>query len=330
MNEKLYSLIRRVDLKSLVEKDFDLRYYKGYAKGIIHDSLVITDDNLFYWNSLGINGNALDWLIEVKGLPFKEAISKLYEAANPEYKPGELPIERNIYPKLLDLFFEFGKNHRHYWYEKGYSDATIDRFKLGYTGRCYVIPILFGGELYNFQCKIPANGQSPKKIWSWASGMGLLPFNFDCIEDNSTIFIIESPGDAINVSQLGLPAVSQNGGSNNWNSEFNKYLIGVREIIICYDADKPGFLGSLRLAEKFKDRAKILMWPDSVDLTYGVGDLLKDRNLSKTSFLDYLSDKVISPNNLSFSDRQSISNRYTEKQQSNYKTIEIVSEASFV
>lgn len=308
---KLKSLIDRVDLKALIEKDFDLREYNGYSKGITHDSLVVRGSQ-FFWNSIGINGNALDWLTEIKGLPTREAINKLYEAAEPEYKPKELPVEHNIYPKLLDVFYELGKQHRGYWYDKGYLDSTIDRFRLGYTGKCYVIPILFGEKLYNFQCKIPATDTKPKQIWSWASGMGLLPFNFDCIQNNSTIFIIESPGDAINVSQIGLPAISQNGGSNNWNNEFNQYLINVKEIIICYDADKPGFLGSHRLANKFRDRAKFLIWPKDTKLKYGVGNLIKDRNLSREAFLDFLADKVYSPYQLSNKDLMDISQRYAE------------------
>lgn len=311
MND-LANLLGRVDLKSIIEKDFDLRYYNGYAKGIVHDSLVVTDANVFFWNSLGLRGNALDWLIDVKGMPFREAVNHLYEVATPEYKPKELPVEHNIYPKLLDLFFELGKTNRQYWYDKGYLDSTIDTFNLGYTGRAYVIPIIFNGKLYNFQCKIPATETSPKKVWGWASGMGLLPFNFDCIQDNSTIFIIESPGDAINVAQIGLPAISQNGGSNNWSSEFNQYLIKVSEIIICYDADKPGFLGSVRLAKRFKDRAKVLIWPENTPLKYGVGNLLNDRNLSKQAFLDYLANKVYSPDVLSSKDILEIGKRYEQ------------------
>lgn len=282
--EKIKDLLDRVNIVTLIEKDFELRDYGTYSKGVMHDSLVVDHiKNYFYWNSLELRGNALDWLTIVKGLPVVDAVKQLKEIAGdiPKQKVFEYPTEINIYPKLLDLFYELGKDKREYWYSKGYTDATIDNFKLGYTGKCYVIPIIFNGVLLNFQCKVPATENKPKKIWGWASGLGVLPFNFDVLSGTNSTFIIESPGDAINVSQAGFSAVSQNGGSNNWNNEWNKYLINQREIIICYDNDEAGFLGATRLAKRFEDRARILVWDDRFRPKYGAGDFLKDHQVGQ-------------------------------------------------
>jgi len=277
--EKIKQLLDRVDIRVLIEKDFELRDYGTYSKAVAHDSLVIDHSkNYFYWNSLEIRGNGLDWLTTIKGLPIIDAVKQLKEIAGdiPKQRVFEYPTEINIYPKLLDLFYELGKDHRDYWYNKKYSDNTIDRFKLGFTGKCYTIPVTFNEILLNFQCKVPKIGDKPKKIWAWASGIGVLPFNFDALKDVKSVFITESPGSAISLSQHGFTAVSQTGGATNWNKLWNQYFISATEIIFLYDADKAGFLGANRVARQFEDRARVLVWPEGFKLKYGIDDYIND------------------------------------------------------
>ena len=299
--ERIKELIDRVDIRTIISNDFELKDYGTYSKGIIHDSLVVDHSkNYFYWNSIEIKGNALDWLTEIKGMTVIEAIKELKSVAGelPKQREFKLPIEINIYPKLLDIFYELGKYHREYWYSKGYDDNTIDRFRLGYTGRCYTIPIIFDDKLINFQCKVPASNESPKRIWSWSTGLGVLPFNFDSLHSSSSCFIIESPGDAINIAQLGFTAISQTGGSNNWNKYWNQFLINQKEIIICYDNDEAGFLGAIRLARQFEDRVKILLWPENqYRLKYGVGDFAKEfpQDFLKFIIINSYPLKIIEP-----------------------------------
>jgi DNA primase len=273
--EILKKLLDRITVSDVVGLDFDLRPYNGYYKGVEHDSLVIdTKKNIFYWNSMGISGNALDWLMQIKGLTFGESVRFLEKM---DKKPESLKYEINdlpnspIYPKLLETFFELGKSHREMWYKRGYNDETIDHFKLGFSGRCYVIPIVIAGELYNFQCRTPE-----KKIWSWTRELGSLPFNFDVLKEAQTTIITESPVNAIAMYQYGYNAVAQNTGANAWKNWWNKYFVRVKHIIFAYDNDKAGYKGSERVLKYFSDRATILTWPIEYPDKYDLNDLLKE------------------------------------------------------
>lgn len=219
---KIRELVSSIPIQLIIGKDFELKEYSGYFKGVEHDSLVIDKSkNIFYWNSLSIRGDSLDWLTSVKGLSVEESVSYLFSIAKVSklerfYDKDSLYFNNDpvsVYPKLLDIFFNLGKNHRNYWYSRGYTDETIDLFKLGYTGKCYVIPITYEEKLYNFQCRLPKQDDGKKKIWSWVRGVGALPFNFDILKHTRSVIINESPVDSIMLIQNGFPAVSQTAGS---------------------------------------------------------------------------------------------------------------------
>ena len=56
--ERLKELLERVDIRTIISKDFELKDYNGYSKAISHDSLVVDHNkNYFYWNSLELRGN---------------------------------------------------------------------------------------------------------------------------------------------------------------------------------------------------------------------------------------------------------------------------------
>lgn len=292
---KIADLVSRVRIEDLIAKDFDLRETgKKYYKGIEHDSLVIdTESQVFYWNSVEVSGNALDWLTLVKGMPLDEAILYLKKKANFQDKPdlsaNSFTFTPNIYPKLLSVFYELGKQHRDYWYSRGYTDETIDHFKLGYTGRCYVIPIILNGELLNFQCRTPE-----KQIWAWVKGLGTLPYNFDTLKSTSAVIVTEAPVNVVALEQLGYKAISQTTGAGAWLSLFNPYLKDVKEIIFAYDNDLAGFLGARRVAKHFRDRARILVWPKSYPEKYDPNDYIREKDADFSKFLKLLLDNTYS------------------------------------
>lgn len=279
-------LMSRVKIEDLIAHDFDVKATgKNYYKGVEHDSLVIdVQKQIFYWNSLEVSGNALDWLTVIKGMPLDEAVTYLKQKANfhdkPDLSASSFTFVPNIYPKLLDVFYECGKNNRDYWYTRGYTDQTIETYKLGFTGKCYVIPIILDGKLLNFQCRTP-----DKRIWAWVKGLGTLPYNFDNISNSSSVIITEAPVNTIALGQLGYVSISQTTGAGAWLSLFNPYLRTAKEIIFAYDNDMAGFLGARRVAKHFKDRARILIWPQEYPEKFDPNDYIR---LKEANFSDFL------------------------------------------
>lgn len=268
----LKTLIQKIPIEQVVRRDFNItKSGSRYYRGVEHDSLIIdTERNLFYWNSLGIRGNAFAWLTKIKGMSTVEAIEVLREYAGIPYQKDFQLLLQPCYPyrRLVDAFYQLGRKYRDYWYSRGYTDATIDNFKLGYTDKFYVIPIINYGQLTNFQCRTPE-----KLIWSWTKGLGKQPFNFDILKNTSWTIITESPVDAILATQYGFPAISIHPNALAWDEKFTGYLVGLDTIYLIFDNDAAGHSGLRRVGKFFKNKAMVVDW-DGYAYKTDVGDIL--------------------------------------------------------
>jgi hypothetical protein len=258
-------------IEEVVGKDFAFRGHGRYLKAVEHDSLVLDlEKQIFYWNSKGIVGNAFDWLTKVKGMSPADAKNYLGDFTPTLYTamPDEGPICIN--EGLIEIFFELGKQYRDYWRdERGFTDSTIDMFKLGYTGKWYVVPIFVDGKFRNFQCRTP-----DKMIKSWYRGQGPLPFNLDYCEKQKLCFITEGPLDAIACMQMGIPAMASNSGAEHFESEWIAKLWRVRKIYIIFDNDAAGKRGAQRIAKIMGNKAKVFCF-DNFDAGFDPNDYLK-------------------------------------------------------
>lgn len=263
-------------LLSIISKDYTLIRKGNYYTTEEHDSLVIDPKRaLFFWNSKGIYGDILRWLTEVKGLNKYDAIKTIDETPEDfNFSAYEIQPETPN-PILVDIYYNYGRDFTDYWHDKrGYSDSTIDNFKLGFTGKYHVIPIFVDGVFWNFQCRgIDGNGN--KIVRNFYQGLGNLPFNFDIlksIDKTDPIFITESPVDAIMLSQNGLNAISCTAGASSWDHEWSKLLFDFEKIYICYDNDEAGRNGAKRTSKFLQHNSWILDWPqgfypDKYDMT---------------------------------------------------------------
>lgn len=255
-----------MNLQELISRDYELKGGGKYLRAIKHDSLVIDKERqLFFWNSKNINGDAFDWLTKIKGWSIESArefVSKnfsTYTFPIPEREVKDSSIV--VYDRLVDEFFERGKSKRDYWRNvRGYTDSTIDLFKLGYSNFCYVIPIFVNRKFVNFQCRT----HEPRRMWHWYKNTGPHPFNLDYIKNQSWGVLTEGPVDAIMLMQNGIPAFSHTAGAGAGHHvmlDFYYNLLPLEKIYIAYDNDKAGRKGSYELGKVFGDRAWIYnMW----------------------------------------------------------------------
>jgi DNA primase len=278
-------------LLELIGKQFNITGSGNYLRTVEHDSLVIDlEKDIFYWNSRGIVGDAYVWLTEVENLSHAEARLLLKDFDTPDhqvYVEIVTPIGTEVitYPKLVSIFWERGREHRDYWYKRGFSDATIDSFQLGYNEGWYTLPIFLDGTFMNFQIR---RDEPDKRIKSWYRGVGPLIFNSDILKVSNSIIVTESPTDAILLNQHGLPAVSQNGGADFWSPTWFKYFVHQRDIYVVYDNDKAGRKGARNVARKLGQyRCWVCTFEDYPD-KYDVGDWLTDPMNKDKSFGEFL------------------------------------------
>lgn len=112
-----------------------------------HDSLVIdTHNQSYWWNSAGEHGDVIEWLVKRKGIDFKAAMEHLCKRgglADPVWDKQD-PMQRiaarqredalNVASDLFHQWLLADQVAMDYVHGRGWTDETIKRAKLGYTG----------------------------------------------------------------------------------------------------------------------------------------------------------------------------------------------------
>jgi len=131
------------------------------------------------------------------------------------------------------------------FYDKGLTDATIERFRFGYDqdkGH-YVLPYLEGRRPVAFRYYSPeGNGPNGSKYW-WESGTEARLYNAgDGIGHQVTgeVFIAEGEAKAALLCQLGYASVAIPGASM-WKPEWSQAFNLAKKIYVCLDNDNPDF-----------------------------------------------------------------------------------------
>lgn len=156
-------------------------------------------------------------------------------------------FERNLTSALREPF-----------YAHGLTDATIERFRLGYEpehvetkqvdgqtrsvtipGR-YVIPYLEGRRPRFFRYYNPTG--DPKWKYTWEEGAEATLYNAqDAIGDkDGIVFLCEGEQKAMLLVQMGYAAVAVP-GAGQWRNEFQAAFTHAKKVIIVFDNDNPAF-----------------------------------------------------------------------------------------
>lgn len=141
------------------------------------------------------------------------------------------------------------------FYEHGLTDATIERFRLGFEPEHvevhgdrevtipdrYVIPYLEGRRPKFFRYYNPTG--DPKFKYTWESGAEATLFNpGDAIGDerHGAVVICEGEQKAMLLCQMGYAAVAVP-GAGMWKDEWQAAFTHARRILVCFDNDNPKF-----------------------------------------------------------------------------------------
>lgn len=195
-------------------------------------------------------------------------------------------------PLPADVVQDLIKKRR--WTEAAIKQADLRQFIAGGKFPKIAIPIRDDqGRLCNIRLYQP--GAKQYKVISWSdpvchacgaewtkknkqklcSGCGALPIDYGRQRllpppskwGKGILFLVEGESDYICALSQGLNAVTQTAGAGSWMlraDEFNPLFAG-RDVVILYDADKPGFEGAALTAKSLADHAKlvrVLVWPE--------------------------------------------------------------------
>ncbi len=270
-------------LQELVDQDFGITGRGKWYHSDDHDSLVVNADNqTWFWNSKGIRGDILDYLVLVRGMSKTQAKIFLKNSFG-ELSNSEEKSRPNPYEKLVDVFWEHGKTKRDYWYRRCLKDEFIDRYKLGYYDGWNTIPIYENDEFVNFQMR----RDTPEKriFYRYRSGR-LFLFNSFILPFTNVIYITEGLVDAILLYQEGFPSVAA-GGVNSWDNAWFEKFSHIKDIYYIEDNDTAGRIGAKSVAKCLGvHRVKIVSFPDKKE-KYDTGDFFKDGG-TKEQFKEYV------------------------------------------
>ena len=149
---------------------------------------------------------------------------------------------------------------------RGFTEATIDKFKLGCAkkgGKLWItVPHFSGGKAVNIKYR----GLEEKK-WEQEKGSKKILFNDDVIAANSEIVITEGELKSIALDQVGIAnTVSLTGGVSTIKPEWIDQLDRMTKIYICLDSDEAGQKGAHELANRLGlDRCYNILLEDAKD-----------------------------------------------------------------
>lgn len=162
-NEELIKQARESNLVAYLQAHGTALAKKGVNRwqGVEHDSLVVSG-NMFVWNSRNIKGNALDYLVQVENIPFREAVERLtgqkldsgITDSNGEHKRilGYLCQARGIDYKLVTQLIHSGYIGTDAKYNCVFNIFRYGSRLYGCTGD------VIGAELHGTQSKKPFKG----------------------------------------------------------------------------------------------------------------------------------------------------------------------------
>lgn len=189
----------------------------------------------------------------------------------PAWRPNESSFvpqhKKNTYTKP-DVSLEKPKSEViKYLNKRGFSDKTIEFFKIGEKNEAVAIPYYKDGKLVNVKYR-PI--EKKKDIWTEKNPEPTL-FNRDNIDMSAkTLLICEGEYDCMAFYEYGIESVSIPYGVNafQWVDNEWDWLQKFSEYYICFDNDSAGNTGAEILSnklEKWKCRKVILPYKDAND-----------------------------------------------------------------
>ena len=163
---------------------------------------------------------------------------------------------------------------KEYLYQRGFSDKTIEFFKLGLKDEWITIPHIFEKELWNFKMRRWQGDKAFKRI----SGQPTVLFNADNLDySKKAVILVESETDCMAAWQMGIKnVVGLTGGAQSFKPEWLTLFSKFKQIFVVLNSDEAGQVGAKKIAEKigFQKCYNVIL------PTKDVNDYLREKDVS--------------------------------------------------
>lgn len=163
------------------------------------------------------------------------------------------PLQKTITPEqIANLGQEIEQLHsnvapaKDWLLKRGFTEETINKFKLGYVNDAVSIPHFQNGK----PVSIKFRKISEKQFWR-KEGTPSVLFNTDAVEGNDYCVVVEGEFDAIAGVQAGVKnIVGITVGAETWKEDWTQFFDKFKKIYLCLDSDLVGQQGALKIADK--------------------------------------------------------------------------------
>jgi hypothetical protein len=173
----------------------------------------------------------------------------------PKKPPRPLPSSRRL-AEFTERLLRSPERLRFLRDKRGLSKTTIERYRLGWDGYRYTIPIDDEeGRLVNVRRYDPHARDAKDKMVSWSRGLGTRRlYGFDALDESETIILVEGEMDKLIGRQYELPTMTHTGGAGAWDAAWSPLFEG-KKVFICYDNDASGRRGAKKVEASLKNYA---------------------------------------------------------------------------
>jgi hypothetical protein len=270
-----------------------------YLNGVEHDSLVVNlEDQLYFWNSMGHNGDVINWLENTQGMTFQDALRWLANRAgialhlDPAAAAAFQVARRRS--DVLTLLMEFLEGKlagsaaaMEYYERRGWTAETVkgcgfwDGDRKGLIKHCQMHELDTNHDVVQAVLGMPPNmfvyGHWAAGRCEYISGRGIaekrhynppvslfgerqpLWNRLALGRAANYVVIVEGQADALTLLQWHVPAVALAGCSAN--DRLIKQVERYDRVFVAMDNDEAGQKGAMDLAERLGPKTRIVQWP---------------------------------------------------------------------
>lgn len=233
-------------------------------------SMKIYDNNTFHCFGCGANGDIIDFVQLMENCDFIKAMEIITNSTYEPYVPKKEVVKKvkasnpqSIKNFILNCYVNASKSD--YFFKRGLTKETQQRFHLGYDEKHKSVVIPYSDELTYYQSR---NTETKAFYKPNVDVAGTEPlFNQKALQMADCVFIVESPICAMSIMQYGYNAIALC-GVQGWKKLLTTEINDKCKFILCLDNDFEGNKCRDNIKEHFPDKS----------IVYNIANECKDAN----------------------------------------------------
>lgn len=180
--------------------------------------------------------------------------------------------------------FQENSNAQEYMRKRGFTDETLEFFKIGLHEEWILIPHFFEKQLWNFKMRRWIGEKAFKRV----PGQPTVLFNADSLDyTKKAVVVVESETDCMAAHQMGIEnVVGLTGGAQSFKPEWLRIFNNFKDVYVVLNSDEAGQKGARKVAEK-------IGFPKCLNVvlpTKDVNDFLREQD--STTFKKFIKENA--------------------------------------